>query len=396
MKVTERRLLPVGLPRRTYPAIALVTLLLGAAGVLFGMTLSRVNTDLDDAHRVEVTAAYLRPIGTLLAELVVAQATTAAGAVADAGALERALTEVDRAQEVLGADLSSSTRWADLRARIVPAIRGTGPDAARNFGELAALTKDFTTVLADRSGALRDDRVNTQALADAVAVQVPDVLVASGAYVQAVAAAQVPDRDAPDGADAVATGPEVAARTRLAQIVEDLDLILIRGVETATLSADEILVGRAAEFRSAAGALVPPAAFADVVGAPADLAELRDLQGTLVRAGSGLHGSLLADLVARSQDLRATLLVDLLVVWAAGAVVLALAVWLLWAAAGRRVEDDPEDADGIPPSAVEPHGADGVVMVDARSLLGDRVDAEELVRVGRAVRKQRGSDDARA
>jgi hypothetical protein len=393
MKVVERCSDRHGSRGRVLRALVPVLSLLAAAGVLFGMSLSHVNAELATAQRVAAATDYLRPVGKMLAELVAAQAGTAAGGVADTRALERAVSEVDRADETLRVDLGEPAAWADLRQQIVAIVRTSGPGAARAFGETAALTQEFGIALADRSGFVRADRAAAGTLVDAVALRIPALLVASGAYVQSL---DKPPPIPPGGdtpVSPVTSGQEVAARARLAQLVEDLDRVVIRGAEAPPTDAGESLVSRAAEFRSAAGALVPPAAFADAIGPPADPDRISARQEIFVRAGLGLQDALLTDLAARTEDRRAELLADRLTVGAAGAAVLVLAVWMLWASAGRRPRERDDPGPAGPLSAADERGASGVVMVDARSLLGDQVDAEELVRVGRAVRRPRRYDD---
>jgi hypothetical protein len=372
-------------------AFALALALLLPAGVLFGMLWSRTGDDATAATEAGDGVSYLRPLGSLVAALADAQAIAANDGGADVEAVRRAVAEVDAADAASGAALGTTTRWSDLRERALRlADRSpSGPDGARSYGELAALAADLSVAVGDASGGLRDSQADTRSLTVAAAAELPALLEASGRYVEAVAAAAPTEEGVPPDV----LGRELAARERVAGLAEAVDRSLARSVDVVSPAVDETLIARVGDFRAAAAAFVPPAAFAAAAESTGDTGRAQGQQQVLVRTGSELQRAVLVELAGRLDDRQDAVATTRAV--AAGAGVLALAVggWLLWNLLARRPDpgvDEPEELLLPDPQARVERD---VVMVDARSLLGSGDDAEELVRVGRAVRRRREFED---
>ncbi|HXV94353.1 MAG TPA: hypothetical protein VD813_13695 [Pseudonocardia sp.] len=386
---------PVGRTGRAVRVFAVALALLVPAGVLFGLLWSRLGEEADRADQALRGVAYLQPVGALVSALADAEAAAARDTAPDGEAIRSAVDEVDAADTAATAEgdaLGVSTRWADLREQALRIAdeRPVGIEAAARFGELAALGAELAEAVAGSATAAGDGRSDTAALADAASVQLPALVAASGRYVTAVSAAQPVDDVPPDPA---AAGREAAARERVAVLAQDLDATLRRSVDTGSPATDQSLVARVGDYRSAVAALVPPDGFAGGVAGPADPERVRSQQQDLVRTAGDLQRAALAELAVRIEERQSGLTTLRAVAAVAGVSALAVAVGLLWFGLPRRPEAGVDDRDDALPDPLAPPQQSDVVMVDARSLLGPEENADELVRVGRAVRRRRGYED---
>ncbi len=365
-------------PARRVTRVVAVTLALVLPGaVLFGLLTARISGESARTSGVLRGVEALRPVGTLAAALADARAGAVSDG-ADVAAVRSAAAEVDTAAAAPGGLPGGDERWADLRGRIaLTADRDAGgPAAAQEYGTLGVLTLGLSAAVADAGGALDGGRAGTGSLAILAGTGLPELVVASAEYVETVAAV----REVPD--DPALVGRQAAVRERVADLADEVEQELTSGVDPGAGGLDEALLARSGDFRAALASLVTSAAFSAPDSGTDDVDRIRGQQQQVVRTAAELQRAVLAELSGRAGGRAAALGTELAFTVGAGVLALAVAGWLLWTGlAGPARRPDGPEPDGPAPDP-------DVVMLDARRLLGR---PEELVRVGRAVRRPRGN-----
>lgn len=350
------------------------------AAVLFGLSWSAGGAEAAALESARAGVEYVRPVGTVVAVLADSRAAVATGAPFDTAALRRAVDEVDRVDAEQGGPLGVSGRWAEVRDRALALADrpSADPDPA---GEVSVLSRELAGAAGESSGMLREE----PALGELTGSVLPALLSATADQVVAVAAVREDDPES--------VGRAAAAGERVRGAVADVDDLLARLSDgtAAVTAAEEALLVRAGDVRAAVAPLVPVGAV--VV---ADPGRVRSAQEVLVRSGGELHRTALDVLAERTGSRLSAVELRRTGLGAAGLLALVVAGAVAWTALGRRPEPVDQgghgEYEGAPDGWSEPRSRE-VVMVDARSLLGADGDAEEVVRVGRSVRRKWESED---
>ncbi|MCY7341823.1 MAG: hypothetical protein LH603_08235 [Pseudonocardia sp.] len=364
--------------RRVGRAFAIALALLLPSAVLFALVTASTTQEAADIDRARAGVGYARAAGPLLGELATAQAAAARGDNIDGQAVGQALTAVDAADARLGATLSTTDRWTGLRSDLDGLARraGAGPEAALAAGESAELVRGLLEVVADGTGVPGDGN-SVRPLSEAAMVHLPALVSAAGRFAAGAAPA------GPDDSDPQAAGPAAAAREAVLFEATRVQETLRRGVDVSAPATDPALLARIGDFGGAVADLGPSSA---LTGTADGALEGADRSDPAIRTAVDLQRAVLAELDRRLAGQAEGLTGGRVLAILAILLAVVVAGGLLWRALAPARPDLAREDDARPPEPSE----DGVVMVDARSLL----QADELVRVGRSVRKRPEYDDA--
>ncbi|HEV7897858.1 MAG TPA: hypothetical protein VGP31_08460 [Planosporangium sp.] len=250
-------------PRRWGRHILIRLAVVVAAGMLFVFVMAQswsvTSKGLSDVEAERHGVAYLQPLVQLIGELTDAQSAAVHGAQPNATQIDAAVTAVDGADDTHGDPLGTHRRWSELRGRIATLMgqRVGGDQAYAAYSAVVALAVDLVHKIGDASRLVPDPQLDTYYLADATLMRVPDVLVGAG---RAADLAVLAERNPADGAQTRVS----VARYQVSVASEELSTSLHkaldhRTVDGAAAAMGPNLAGQLDAFTSAVDAFVPPA-----------------------------------------------------------------------------------------------------------------------------------------
>ncbi|MBQ1024334.1 hypothetical protein [Micromonospora sp. C95] len=169
-------------PGRLLPLL-LATALLAPVAFLVGQAHELVDTDRDVVARERLGVEYLRALGPVTDALVDAQSAAVTGRPLRRDTLDQAVERAATVDARIGGELSTSERWAGLRAKLeaLPERALTDREAAFTvYGEVTDLLLALHGKVRETSGLIRDTGVDAYFLQDGVAEEMPEAMVAAG------------------------------------------------------------------------------------------------------------------------------------------------------------------------------------------------------------------------
>ncbi|MEU5548354.1 hypothetical protein ABZ738_01150 [Micromonospora sp. NPDC047793] len=221
-------------PGRLLPLLLATALLLPVA-FLVVRAHQYIDADREALKQERLGVEYLRALGPVTEALVDAQSAAVADRQPPRENLQKAVERAAAVDARIGAELSTSERWAGIRAKLeaLPE-RSLDPEAAFGaYREVTDLLLALHGKVRETSGLIRDSGAASYFLQDGVGEEMPEATVAGGRLVDmAVLAAQRPV------ADRVRTLSELAT-LRLAALQPANDLVNnLRAVVDSSASAD--------------------------------------------------------------------------------------------------------------------------------------------------------------
>ncbi|NGM14670.1 hypothetical protein [Verrucosispora sioxanthis] len=169
-------------PGRLLPLLLTTALLLPVA-FLVVQAHQLVDTDRDVVARERLGVEYLRALGPVTDALVDAQSAAVTGRPLRRDTLDQAVERAATVDARIGGELSTSERWAGLRAKLeaLPERALTDREAAFTvYGEVTDLLLALHNKVRETSGLIRDAGVDAYFLQDGVAEEMPEAMVAAG------------------------------------------------------------------------------------------------------------------------------------------------------------------------------------------------------------------------
>ena len=198
-------------------ALCLVLPLVGTLAALYSQTSASIT--FTDRERDGVT--YLRPLVRLLSATVDAQSTAVAGTAVDGARLKAASHDVEAVNAQLGAVLSTTDRWGELRTRL-DQLGGSGGNAQatyRAYSVVIDLELALVSRVGDTSNLILDPELDSYYVMDATLLRVPAILTDSGKVASLTGLAEASRADADRLAAAVSTS---LVRSNMARIDDGL------------------------------------------------------------------------------------------------------------------------------------------------------------------------------
>ncbi|GIJ36752.1 hypothetical protein [Micromonospora andamanensis] len=169
-------------PGRLLPLLLAIALLLPVA-FLVVQAHQFVDTDRDVVVRERLGVEYLRALGPVTDALVDAQSAAVTGRSLRRDTLDQAVERAATVDARIGGELSTSERWAGLRAKLeaLPERSLADPEAAFTvYGEVTDLLLALHGKVRETSGLIRDSGVDAYFLQDGVGEEMPEAVVAAG------------------------------------------------------------------------------------------------------------------------------------------------------------------------------------------------------------------------
>ena len=373
--------------RRALVAICLLALL-APFGLTFAKLWGSTSDALDFARAERDGVAYLRPLVVLIADTADAQSAAIAGGQTDPARLRDAQAAVAAVDKRLGGQLSTTRRWAEVSSRIdtvATEAPGSAPTAYAAYTQLVDLELALAATVGDSSNLILDPELDSYYLMDATLLRVPALLVSAG---------RVSDLATLNGTDPVSIEVTRAQIRSAATAMDDGLRKSFASTRSRTLGSG--MLAQIDRLRVATAALAPSSQDVGTANPTRTAAteraarlQVRDAALALESAGLDQLDQLLVVRVNAQQSDRTLVLGATL-----GGVALALIAW--WALGSRRRatadlddlddlgDDGPADSGGSRDSGSDALEADPTLF-EARDLL----DAQRLVRVGRAVSARR-------
>jgi hypothetical protein len=213
-------------------------LILVPVGALFLPSWESTQDDLSVVSAERSGVTYLRSLNQLTMALTAAQSAVVAGQSPSADALNRAVSEVAKANERHGKELRTHERWSGLRAKIeaLPSQPLDGPRAAYNaYVEVTDLLLDLYGKVRESSGLIRDPGADSYFLQQGAAEDLPEVVVAAGRLTDLVVLAS----RQPAGERMQTVAELVAAQNAVSDATGDLTADLraaVDGTQSRTLT----------------------------------------------------------------------------------------------------------------------------------------------------------------
>ncbi|MGW0506372.1 hypothetical protein [Micromonospora sp. NPDC003241] len=221
-------------PGRMLPLLLATALLLPVA-FLVVRAHQYIDADREALKQERLGVEYLRALGPVTEALVDAQSAAVADRQPPRESLQQAVERAAAVDARIGGELSTSERWAGIRAKLeaLPE-RSLDPEAAYSaYREVTDLLLALHGKVRETSGLIRDSGAASYFLQDGVGEEMPEATVAAGRLVDiAVLAQQRP------ASDRVRTLSELAT-LRLAALQPANDLVNnLRAVVDSSASAD--------------------------------------------------------------------------------------------------------------------------------------------------------------
>ncbi|MBX7264980.1 hypothetical protein KIF24_02185 [Micromonospora sp. Llam7] len=169
-------------PGRLLPLLLATALLLPVA-FLVVQAHRLIDTDRDVVERERLGVEYLRALGPVTDALVDAQSAAVTGRSLRRDTLDRAVERAATVDARIGSELSSSERWAGLRAKLeaLPERSLADPEVAFTvYGEVTDLLLALHGRIRESSGLIRDSGPDSYFLQDGVGEEMPEAVVAAG------------------------------------------------------------------------------------------------------------------------------------------------------------------------------------------------------------------------
>ncbi|MBQ1052213.1 hypothetical protein KBX50_27630 [Micromonospora sp. C51] len=169
-------------PGRLLPLLIATALLLPVA-FLVVQAHQFVDSDRDVVARERLGVEYLRALGPVTDALVDAQSAAVTGRSLRRDTLDQAVERAATVDARIGGELSTSERWAGLRAKLeaLPERSLADPETAFTvYGEVTDLLLALHAKVRETSGLIRDPGVDAYFLQDGVAEEMPEAMVAAG------------------------------------------------------------------------------------------------------------------------------------------------------------------------------------------------------------------------
>ncbi|MDG4794248.1 hypothetical protein [Micromonospora sp. WMMD1082] len=169
-------------PGRLLPLLLAIALLLPVAFLVI-QAHRLIDADHDIAERERLGVEYLRALGPVTEALVDAQTAAVNGRPLPRGTLDQAVEQAATVDARIGGELSTSERWAGLRAKLeaLPERSLTDPEAAFTvYGEVTDLLLALHGKVRETSGLIRDSGADLYFLQDGVGEEMPEAMVAAG------------------------------------------------------------------------------------------------------------------------------------------------------------------------------------------------------------------------
>ncbi|GIJ21746.1 hypothetical protein [Micromonospora lutea] len=169
-------------PGRLLPLLLATALLLPVA-FLVVQAHQLVDADRDIVARERLGVEYLRALGPVTDALVDAQSAAVTGRSLRRDTLDQAVERAAAVDARIGGELSTSERWAGLRAKLeaLPERPLTDPEAAFTvYGEVTDLLLALHGKVRETSGLVRDPGADAYFLQDGVGEEMPEAVVAAG------------------------------------------------------------------------------------------------------------------------------------------------------------------------------------------------------------------------
>ncbi|TCB99042.1 hypothetical protein E0H26_06450 [Micromonospora zingiberis] len=169
-------------PGRLLPLFLATALLLPVA-FLVVQAYRGVDADREVLERERLGVEYIRALGPVTEALVDAQSAAVTGQPAPRERLDQAVESAAAVDARIGGELSTSERWAGLRAKLeaLPERSLTNPEAAFSaYGEVTDLLLSLHGKVRETSGLIRDSGADSYFLQDGVGEEMPEAMVAAG------------------------------------------------------------------------------------------------------------------------------------------------------------------------------------------------------------------------
>ncbi|MFI7548647.1 hypothetical protein ACIBQ2_02770 [Micromonospora sediminimaris] len=169
-------------PGRLLPLLLATALLLPVA-FLVVQAHQFVDNDREVVGRERLGVEYLRALGPVTDALVDAQSAAVTGRSLRRDTLDQAVERAAAVDARIGGELSTSERWAGLRAKLeaLPERSLADPETAFTvYGEVTDLLLALHGKVRETSGLIRDPGVDAYFLQDGVAEEMPEAMVAAG------------------------------------------------------------------------------------------------------------------------------------------------------------------------------------------------------------------------
>lgn len=269
---------------------------------------------------------YLIALGSLTTALVDAESAAATGRSVPTDAVSQAIQAVDAVDGQVGAGLTTTERWTDLRGKIQTRIGRSPGDRIAAYDSYVDITNLLLALYAKVSRASHlsaDPGADTFFLQDAVSNQLPATIIGLGRL--ADLAALAPAR--PAGADVETAAGLVAGRDAVIStsdaVTEDF-LLAVAITDSRTLS--KAMLGDIDAFRLVTDKVEASTALADGHVTAADAAEVGQLRADGLIAGTALTEAVTSELDRIIATRQGSIAVDRNIALAAGSLGVLLAL----------------------------------------------------------------------
>lgn len=339
-------------PRQVLLRSLFAIALLVPVGTLFQAVWRLDSARVDAASQERDGIDYLTALGPLTNALVGAESAVVARAPAPKDAVTQAIRGVDAVDARVGAGLTTTERWSDLREKIQALVGGAPGDRVRAYEAYADVTDLLLALYAkvsDSSHLAQDADADASFLQDAVGRQLPATIIRLGrlADIAALAPAR-PAADAVETAAGLLAGRDAVIEASDA-LTEDF-LLAVAVTDSRTLS--KTMLADINAFRLVTDRLEASTAIVDGDVTAADAAEVGGLRANGITAGTALTEAVVSELDRINAARHDTAVFDRNVALAAGGLGVLLALTPLalglvgWRrSTRRRSADELPDAD---------------------------------------------------
>ncbi|WP_433530116.1 hypothetical protein ACQPYA_28615 [Micromonospora sp. CA-263727] len=169
-------------PGRLFPLLLATALLLPVAFLVI-QAHRGIDADRELLERERLGVEYIRALSPVTEALVNAQSGAVTGRPLPREPLDQAIEQAAAVDARIGGELSTSERWAGLRAKLeaLPERSLTDPEAAFSaYSEVTDLLLSLHGKVRETSGLIRDSGADSYFLQDGVGEEMPEAMVAAG------------------------------------------------------------------------------------------------------------------------------------------------------------------------------------------------------------------------
>ncbi len=255
---------------RIVAAVVAALVLVGVTGEVLRRSINAGNTDALVVTQERAGVVYLHPMVALVGQLVQTQSAAVRGGTVDTAAVRKRLDGVGTADRKVGALLSASQRYTDLRAQTETALAQapTGRTAFNEYTDVIALAVALARRVGDTSHLVHDQDLDSYYVMDAALNQLFDAMVSAG---RAADLAVLSGTNQLNGDDAIRAA---VARYGAATAGEAITTALNKAVDaTANSALGTNIAPQLDAFRAAVAAFAPPTMLSQLAG-PVDATSL--------------------------------------------------------------------------------------------------------------------------